>query len=192
MIGKDRGDHMDDKRIIELYFARDERALEETSEKYGKLLHHVAYTILHNDEDSEECVNDTYMKTWKAIPPELPTHFSAFLTKLTRNLSINRYVQNRSRGKMLTTEKVFEEIEECIPDSSAPISEDVALKDALNSFLASLKQKPRIIFVKRYFYMMTLTQIANETGTSVSNVKVSLMRTREKLRTHLEKAGISL
>ena len=183
---------MDDKRIIELYFVRDERAIAETSEKYGKLLYHVAYTILHSDADSEECVDDTYMKTWQTIPPERPTYFSAFLTKITRNLSINRYVQNRARGKMLMTEAVFDEIEECIPDNSAPISEDVAIRDALNSFLASLREKPRIIFVKRYFYMMSLSKIANETGTSVSNVKVSLMRTREKLKTHLEKAGISI
>ena len=93
---------------------------------------------------------------------------------------------------MLTTEKVFEEMEDCIPESTLPISDDVALRDAINSFLESLSEMSRKIFVKRYFYMMSVKEISIDTSTSVSNVKVSLMRTREKLKAHLEKAGISI
>ena len=183
---------MDDNRIIDLYFARDERAVEHTRAKYGKLLHYVAFRILHNSFESEECVDDTYMKAWQSMPPERPSYLSAFLTKITRNLSINRYIRNKSRNKMLTTEQVFEEIAECIPDTSAPISEDLALKDAINGFLESLAEVPRQIFVKRYFYMMSVKEIAIDMKASVSNVKVSLMRTREKFRAYLEKAGISI
>ena len=183
---------MDDNRIIDLYFLRDERAIERTEEKYGKLLNHIAYNILHDAEDSEECVNDTYMRAWQAMPPQRPSYLSAFLAKITRNLSINRYLQNKSRRSIFSSDTILEEMSECIPDTSTSLSENVAIRDALNSFLSSLDETPRKMFVKRYFYMMSIKGIALEMKTSVSNVKVSLMRTREKLKTHLEKAGISL
>ena len=183
---------MDDNRIIDLYFARNERAIEHTSKKYGKLLNYVAYNILHDASDSEECVNDTYMRAWQAMPPERPTYLSAFLSKITRNLSINRYLQNKARRKMLTTDKVLEEMADCIPDTSAPICDDIILRDAINSFLYSLDENPRKMFVKRYFYMMTIKEISIDMKTSVSNVKVSLMRTREKFKAYLEKAGINI
>lgn len=183
---------MDDNRIIDLYFSRDERAIEQTRAKYGKLLYHVAYKILHSSPDSEECVDDTYMKAWGAMPPEKPSILSAFLCKITRNLSINRYLQNKSRSKIMTTEKVFEEIAECVPDTAGPISDDIALRDAINGFLESLGEVSRNIFVKRYFYMMSVNEISVDMKTSVSNVKVSLMRTRNKFKDYLEKAGISI
>ena len=138
---------MDDNRIIDLYFTRDERAIEQTRVKYGKLLYHVAYKILHSDPDSEECVDDTYMKAWGSMPPEKPSILSAFLCKITRNLSINRYLQNKSRSKIMTTEKVFEEIAECVPDTAGPISDDIALRDAINGFLESLGEVSRSIFI---------------------------------------------
>ena len=187
-----RGDDMDDNRIIEFYFEREERAIEETRLKYGKLLHHVAFSILHSQPDSEECVDDTYMKAWQSIPPKNPSILSAFLCKITRNLSINRYLQNKTRYKMLATEKVFEEFAECVPDTHGKISDDIAIRDAINGFLATLNEIPRKIFIKRYFYMLPIKQISVEMKTSVSNVKVSLMRTREKFKAYLEKAGISI
>ena len=183
---------MDDNRIIDLYFVRDERAIEMTDAKYGKLLNHVAYTILHSEPDSEECVNDTYMKAWGAMPPERPNILSAFLCRITRTPSMNRYLQNKARGRMMTTERVFEEIAECVPNGAGPISEDIALKDAINGFLESMTIVSRKIFVKRYFYMMTVKEISVDMKVSVSNVKVSLMRTREKFKAYLEKAGISI
>ena len=99
---------MDDKRIIDLYFQRDERAIDETNVKYGKLLRHIAYNILHSFEDSEECVDDTYMRAWQAMPPQRPGILSAFLSKITRNLSINRYLQNKSRQKHVASDTIFE------------------------------------------------------------------------------------
>jgi RNA polymerase sigma-70 factor (ECF subfamily) len=183
---------MDDNRIIDLYFTRDERAIEHTRAKYDKLLYHVSYKILHSNPDAEECVDDTYMKAWGTMPPERPNILSAFLCKITRNLSLNRYMQNKSRSRIMTTEKVFEEIAECVPDTAGPISDDLALRDAINGFLESMTIVSRKIFVKRYFYMMTVKQISVDMATSVSNVKVSLMRSREKFKAYLEKAGISI
>ena len=183
---------MDDNRIIDLYFTRDERAIEHTRAKYDKLLYHVSYKILHSNPDAEECVDDTYMKAWGTMPPERPNILSAFLCKITRNISLNRYMQNKVRGRMMTTERVFEEIAECVPDMAGPISDDLALRDAINGFLESMTPLSRRIFVKRYFYMMTVKEISVDMATSVSNVKVSLMRSREKFKAYLEKAGISI
>ena len=183
---------MDDKRIIDLYFDRNERAIEETKDKYGKLLSHIAYSILNSEEDSEECVDDTYVRAWKSMPPTRPNILSAFLCKITRNLSINRYLQNKSRRQYISADTVFEEISECVPDTSGPISDTIALKDAINGFLKKLPETQRKIFVKRYFYMLPIHQISAETRTSVSNVKISLMRMRTKLKEYLEKAGINV
>ena len=183
---------MEDNRIIDLYFNREERAITETRDKYGKLLNHVSFSILHSYEDAEECENDTYMRAWQSMPPTRPSILSAFLSKITRNLSINRYLQNKVRYKTISTDTVFEEIAECVPDTSAPVSDDIALRDAINGFLASLSIDHRKTFVKRYFYMMSIKDISSDMGISVSSVKIGLMRTRKKFKAYLEKAGISI
>ena len=189
---QDRGDVMDDNKIIDLYFDRDERAIDETRVKYGKLLNHISFSILHSREDTEECVNDTYVKAWQAMPPKKPNILSAFLSKITRNLSINRYIQNKNRRQHLTADGVFDEISECVPDTSGPISDTVAIRDAINGFLATLNETSRKIFVQRYFYMLSIKEISLNAKTSTANVKVNLMRTREKFKTYLEKAGINI
>ena len=183
---------LDDNVIIDLYFERDEKAIEATDAKYGKLLRQIAFNILHSDPDSEECVDDTYVKAWGAMPPERPSFLRAFLAKITRNLSLNRYVQNRARSRMLLTETVFEEISECVPDTKGDISDDIAIKDAVNGFLSSLGDLQRQMFVKRYFYMLSIREIASDMRMTVSNVKVNLMRVREKFKVYLEKAGITI
>ncbi len=180
---------MDDGKIIELYFARDERAIKETKASYGRLLMSVAMSILHNSIDSEECESDTYLKAWDSIPPTRPTYFSAFLTKITRNLAINRLHKN-SRRASLGTELIFEELSEAIPDREGDITEDIILRDALNEFLESLDKTKRGVFVRRYFYMREVKQIAREMDITSGNVKVILWRVRRELRDHLEKRGI--
>ena len=180
---------MDDGKIIELYFARDERAIEETRLSYGRLLMSVAMSILHNAIDSEECESETYFRTWQAIPPTRPTYFSAFLTKITRNLAINRLHQNQSRAP-LGPELIFEELAEAIPDTQGDITEDIELRDALNDFLEALDKTKRQIFVRRYFYMREVKQIAKEMGISAGSVKINLGRVRQELRLHLEQRGI--
>lgn len=180
---------MDDKKIIELYFARDERAIEETKASYGRLLISVAMSILGSKPDSEECENDTYLRAWESIPPTKPNFFSAYLSKITRNLAINRLRDNRFKTT-LGTELIFEEMAEVIPDTEGDPAEDIELRDLLNEFLASLGKTKRQIFVKRYFYMKDIKQIARELFVTESSVKVTLCRTRKELRDYLESRGI--
>lgn len=182
---------MDDRAIIELYNKRDENAIGETQKKYGRYCHYIAYSILHSDEDSEECVNDTYMKVWNSIPPRSPERFSAFIGKITRNTALDRYAQNRAQKRDAGVELALDELSECISDSAdEEMTEELILKDAINRFLASLPKRTRIIFMRRYFYLLSIKEIAEGLGISESNVKVTLLRTREKMREYLEKEGI--
>lgn len=180
---------MDDSKIIELYFARDERAIEETKASYGRLLFSVAMTVLRDPIDSEECESDTYLMAWKSIPPTRPTYFSAFLTKITRNLAINLLRKNQRRAP-LGPELIFEEIAEAIPDTTGDITETLELRAALNDFLESLDKTKRQIFVRRYFYMRELKVISREMGMTLGSVKISLHRVRGELRDFLESRGI--
>ena len=178
---------MDDNSIIDLYFARDERAIEETQINYGRLIYAVAYDILRDDPDSEECESDTYVRTWNAVPPTRPQFFSAFLCKITRNLALNRAREGKRR---LNVELVFDEISDAIPDTEGDLTEEIILRDALNEFLEGLGNTKRQIFIKRYFFMRDIKDIAREMGIAVTSVKVSLSRTRRELRQFLEKRGI--
>lgn len=180
---------MDDSRIIELYFARDERAITETRTSYGRLLMAVAMGILHDPIESEECESDTYLRAWQAMPPTRPTYLSAFLSKITRNLAINR-LRDRSERRPLGPELIYEEIAEAIPDTTGDITEDIALRDALNEFLAGLDRTKRQIFVRRYFYMREIKEIAKEMHLTSGSVKVALYRVRGQLRDFLTERGI--
>lgn len=183
---------MDDKGIISLYFKRDQQAIAETKDKYGRLLFSVAYNILYSEGDSEECVDDTYMKAWQVIPPTVPAILSAFLSKITRNIALNRYRDGKRRGRNLTAELILDEIAEAVPDTGGDIAGDLALRDSLNRFLDSLERRQRVVFLKRYFYMCPTKDIARDMGMTQSAVKTSLSRTRAKLREHLEREGIRL
>ena len=179
---------LEDNRIISLYFDRNEQAIRETKLKYGRLVMSVAMDILKNRPDSEECESDTYIQTWNSIPPTRPTYFSAFLTKITRNLAINRLHENQRRG--ISAELIFEEMAEAIPDGCGDIADDIALRDAINDFLGSLDKTRRQVFVGRYFYMREVKEIARDLGITTGNVKVILYRVRAQLRKHLEERGI--
>ena len=180
---------MDDNRIIELYFARDESAIEETKARYGRLIYSVAYGILLSETDSEECENDTYLRTWESIPPTRPDYFSAFLSRIARNLALNR-LRDEKRRRPLGMELVYEELGEMIPQSEGDMTDDIILKDAINDFLTSLSKTKRQIFMKRYFYMRDIKDIAGEMGMTKSGVKVSLHRIRDELRSFLTDRGI--
>ena len=184
---------MTDKMIVDLYLSRNEDAISQTQKSYGRYLYSIANSILCSARDSEECVNDTYVKAWNSIPPTVPMSLSAFLGRLTRNISLNRYIKDRAQKRRENIELIFDEIADIIPDSSsAEVSDDIALRDALNSFLASLSERDRIIFVKRYWYMGSVKDIARDMSISQSNVKVILMRTRNSLQKHLKKEGIEI
>ena len=185
---------MTDKQLIELYWARSEDAIKQTEHKYGRYCHAIAFHVLHSDEDAEECVNDTYLNVWNAIPPERPSIFSAFLAKITRNLAIKRYhhrMAQKRRGEY--TAMCIEELAECLPDTShSDAAEDMVIRDALNCFLSELSEQTRKVFLQRYFYACSVEEIAHDLHMSISNVKMTLMRARAKLKELLEKEGIEV
>lgn len=178
---------MEDNKIIDLYFARDERAIEETKACYGRLIRYVAMGILDKNEDVDDCESDTYVNAWNSIPPARPTYFSAFLTRITRNLAIDRLREGKRR---LNAELIFEEISEVIPSGDGDITEDMVIRDAIDGFLNDLDKTKRQIFVKRYFYMRHVKEIARELGITVGNVKATLSRLRKQLRNYLDERGI--
>lgn len=185
---------MEDEKIIDLYWARSERAITETASKYGKYCHYIAFNILSNVEDSEECVNDTYLKTWESIPPRRPNFFSVFIGRITRNLSLNRLEYNRASkrcpGQVILP---LEEFKECVPSQQNEI-ERIEDKDAIikafNTFLESLTTRDRKVFVCRYWYFCPIAEIAKAFDLSETNVKVILLRSRKKLKAILEKVGV--
>jgi len=184
---------MEDSKIVTLYWERSQRAIAETAKKYGAYCYRIAHNILQSREDAEECVNDTYLRTWDAIPPSRPQRLSAFLARITRNLSLNRYEQRhadkRGNGQIPL---MLDELQECVPDSGSPVAEDVLLKDLLDRFLGFLHPRTRSLFVLRYWYAYSLEEIAARQGISRENVAVTLFRTREKLKNFLQEEGVSL
>ena len=184
---------MEDSKIIELYWQRDEDAIRQTQEKYGRYCHSIAYNILCSDEDAEECVNDTYVKTWNAIPPTRPSKFSAFIGKITRNLALDRYDAAKAHKRDGGITEPLDELAECIPDlQGGETATDSELGEAINGFLAGLPKRKRIIFMQRYWYCCSVKDIALNLGMSESNVKVTLMRTRNEFREYLTRKGINI
>ncbi len=186
---------MEDFEIIELYWDRDETAIQQTDRKYGKYCRKIAYNILYDQEDTEECVNDTYLQTWKTIPPERPERLSTYLGKICRNISINLYEKNTAakRGGH-ECDACLEELENVLgTKSEAEEQADLHfLTDTINAFLAHCEKQARIVFVQRYWYMMSVKEIARENKLSESSVKMTLLRTREKLRDHLQQEGYDI
>lgn len=186
---------MEDQQIVDLYWARSEAAIAETDAKYGRYCHSIAYNILFNEEDSRECVNDTYLKAWESIPPHRPDPLAAYLGRITRNLALNRYkyhhAQIRGDGQLPL---VLDELHDCIPDpkTTEQVTDDLALADLFNRFLAELPKETRMIFLRRYWYMSPVREIAADYSLTESKVKMSLLRARGKLKKLLEKEGIAL
>ena len=183
---------MEDKQIVDLYWARSEAAITETDKKYGRYCHYIAYQVLSNDSDAEEIVNDTYLKTWTTVPPNYPDPLKAYVGMISNQLALNRYDEKtaakRGSGKMPL---VFHELDECVGDydESADLGESLALRDALNKFIWSLPKKTRNIFVRRYWYASSVAEIADEYGMKESNVAMLMFRTRQKLKEFLQKEG---
>ena len=180
---------MEDHKIIALFGERSEDALKVLAEKYGRLCYTVANGILSSHEEAEECVNDTYLRAWENIPPDEPQKLSAYLAKITRNLALDRLESRKSlkRGGML----VLEELSDAIPSASQDtLSDEIGLKSALNSFLQALPELTRKVFLGRYFYCMSVKQLAREHAIGASHVKILLYRTRLSLKEYLEKEGI--
>lgn len=186
---------MDDIHLIELFWDRSENAIEETSKKYNRYCSSIAFNILENIEDTEECVNDVYFKTWQAIPDDRPRNFAAYLGKITRNTSINKYNQRRTKKRGNgEVELLLSELEECIPTKVTVEKEieDGELGKIISDFLRKLDIDNRNIFIRRYFYSDNIVTIAERYGLSESKVKSMLFRSRNKLKIYLEKEGVVL
>lgn len=178
---------MEDNKIVDLYWARDEKAIAESESKYGKLLHALSLSLLASHEDAEECVNDTYLDAWKAMPAARPAYLGAFLAKITRRISIDRYrlLHRQRRGGI---REVTEELTDCIPDSFSMEAdyENKRLAQTINRFLAGQSEEKRAIFLRRYFCSQSVEEIASALQLTESKVKVTLHRMREALRKELE------
>lgn len=181
---------MEDSRIVDLYWQRDERAISETAAKYGKYLYGISYQILRNTEDAEECVNDTYHDAWRSMPPHRPSVLSTFLGKITRRISIDLWRKNSAEKRGGSEIAVaLDELEECVAgtdDVEAEV-EKRELQRKLNAFLLGLPQLDRQVFMCRYWYMDPISDIAGQFACSESKIKSMLYRTRNKLRIMLEK-----
>lgn len=186
---------MEDHEIINLYLERDQRAISETSDKYGGFLWNIAWNILHSHGDAEECVNDTYLRTWNAIPPTRPAVFRSWLGRITRNLSLDRWKQTKAikRGGD-EMEMLLGELDTCIPapHGTEKVLEDQEIAELISNFLRTLPSESRIIFLRRYWYGESVMDIAEKLRCSQGKVKSSLFRTRNALRTYLEQKEVTL
>ncbi len=181
---------MEDQAIIKLFFSRDENAIRETARKYGKRLVGISVSIVGNDSDAEECVNDTYLAAWDRIPPTRPENYSAFLCRIVRNISYDRVRQSTAAKRHAELISLDGELSEIIPDSTSVDGSELGL--AIDKFLRGLDKDTRIVFMRRYFYGDSLAALSRLTGKSESSLAMRLMRARKKLREHLKKEGFTI
>ena len=184
---------MDDSKIIELYFERDDRAIKETQIKYGKLCHKIAYNILNNYQDSEECVNDTYVGVWNAIPPTRPNNFMSFVCKITRNLSLKRLEFMKREKRSADVLVSIHELEGVLPDEKyAPDVSDEDIGKLISDFLYTQKEDVRNVFIRRYYFFDSIKEIARGYDIPAGTVKSVLHRCRNELKEILLKEGYSI
>ena len=180
----------EDEQIIDMYWAREQEAITETADKYGKYCGTIAWNILYNSEDCEECLNDTWHALWNAIPPQKPENLCAYAAKITRNLAMKRLsYQNTQKRKALTIS--FEELNQCISSNETPqqLLEHKELVALLEAFLRELDQESRDLFLRRYWFFDSVAQIADTFGYSQTKVTTRLYRLRKKLKAYLAKEG---
>lgn len=182
---------MDDNQIIELFFERKEKALSELSKKHGRLFQKIAGNVLRNEEDARECVNDAYLAAWNTIPPQKPNSLASFVGKIVRNIATTRYHHLSAEKRNGIYDVALDELIDCIPaDEAADGDSAETLSAALNDFLETLSDDDRVMFVKRYWYSQSVSEIAEQFQATAHYISVRLFRTREKLRKFLEKRGI--
>ncbi len=186
-------EHLPDDRIIDLYWERDEDAIQATDEKYGKYLFALSFNILKNRQDSEECLNDTYLATWERIPPARPSLLQRFLSKIMRNISINKYKHEHAQKRIPSELTVsLEELRECIEGVAIVNEEEAVTKvsEVINAYLITLSERDRFIFVCRYYYADPVSNIAKMLDISDKTIYRELSKMREGLRVSLAKEGI--
>ncbi|MBO4971611.1 MAG: sigma-70 family RNA polymerase sigma factor [Clostridia bacterium] len=185
---------MDDRTIINLFFDRSEDAIKELDIKYGKCCHELSYSIVGNRQDAEECVNDSYLGVWNAIPPKRPNPLLAFVCKIVRNISINRFNANKAKKRNTEYDISLEELGDIIEDPNT-LESEYAEKEILGyieEFLDMQTQENRVIFIRRYWFSDSLADIGKYTSMSKKAVAARLKRMREKLKVYLEERGITV
>ena len=182
---------MDDNKIVELLFARNEDGIKHMDDTYGRRLFALADNIVRNDQDAEESVSDTYMKAWDTIPPQKPMHLFAYLAKICRNFALKKLDWKQAAKRNAEVVSLTQEMETCIPDTSRDAEVEAReLGRILDAFLRTLSEENLLVFMRRYWYVDTVAEIAARYGISESAVITRLSRTRAKMRAYLEKEGI--
>lgn len=185
-------EHMEDLQIIKLYWSRDEAAIQETNTKYGRLLNSISLNILSNHEDSEECVNDTYCKAWNAMPPQKPNSLAAYLGRIVRNISINRWHEHRAQKRYNGVELMLSELSDCV-HSTTNVEKEIEAKElseVICNWLCKLSQDDRVLFLRRYWFGDSVNKLAEECGTTPNKLAGRMYRLRQSLRNAFEKEDI--
>lgn len=185
---------MEDSEIIDLYFKRDEAAISETAAKYGAFCHGIAQNILSIHADADECVNDTYLRAWNAIPPQKPIRLGAWLGKVVRNIAFDLWKKNHRQKRYAGMEQLLDELQDCIP-SPLTVSHEIEekeLTEIINEWLLSLSQNDRSLFVRRYWIGKTINELAVEYGTTPNSLAKRMYKLRQKLKLTLEQEGYSI
>ena len=185
---------MEDTQIVGLFWARDPDAIPAASEKYGTYCASVARNILRDPEDAEECVNDTWLRAWNAMPPHRPQVLRTFLGRLTRNLSLNRLEMRNAQKRGSGDAAVWEELGELVSGKDEPVDRVVTreLAAAIDGFLSTVSREQRSLFLRRYWYFDSVNELAARFGMSPNRVSATLSRLRAKLRTYLTERGYDL
>lgn len=183
---------MEDKFIIDLYWARNEMAISETDTKYGRMLHSISYNILSSWEDSEECVGDTYIRAWNSMPPNKPNSLIAYLGRIVRNISIDVYRKDRAKKRYNGIEILLSELAECIPDSTTTESrfEEKSFSKLISKWLYTLSKEDRLLFVQRYWYGYSLKELSITYNLNSNKLAGKMYRLRKALKEELESEGI--
>lgn len=186
---------LEDHKIVDKYLTRDEKAIEQSKEKYGRRLRSLAYGIVNDEQTAEECENDTYLEAWNRIPPHEPrTYLYAFLARITRHISLNCCRSREALRRKAFISELSTEMEQCIPapnDTECRMDE-IQLREVINDFLSTLGSEKRKMFIRRYWYMDSIREISKRFSISESKVKTSLFRMRNQLREYLEQEGYLL
>ncbi len=184
---------MEDYQIVDLYWSRSETAIAQTERKYGRMLTSISVNLVPTFQDAEECVSDTYLAAWNSMPDERPVYLGAFLSKIVRRISINKYRDSHA-SKRGGAGELIDELTDCIPSDYSLESEydNKRLAEALNTFLLSLDEQKRYVFIRRYYYSDSISDVAKLTGASEGKIKTLLFRVRGELRKFLEKEGFAI
>jgi RNA polymerase sigma-70 factor (ECF subfamily) len=185
---------VEDEEIVKLYFRRDENAISETQKKYGAFCRKIAFNILSNDEDTEECVNDAYLQAWNAIPPQKPNRLGAWLGRVVRNNAYNIWRKNHRKKRYDGMEELFSELADCVP-SPVSVEQEIdgqELTAFLNSWLGTLPKDDRVLFLRRYWNGEAIKDLARQFGVSPTKMAKRMYRLRQNLSDALEKEGYSL